>query len=100
MKTRARAFTLIEILIVIAIISVLAGLLLAAVGAARTQAKINLVKGRLTLLKTALVNYENDFGDYPTSDGDDGLKGAANLYAALTTDRKNGPYVKLSDLPT
>jgi type II secretion system protein G len=100
MNRRARAFTLIEILIVIAIIATLAGLLMTAVASARTQAKIRLVQGRITLLKTALASYENDFGDYPSSDGDDGLRGAANLYACLMTDRKNGPYVKLSDLPT
>ena len=98
MKIRARAFTLIEILIVIGIISILAGLLLVAIQSARTNSKINLTKGRLMLLKTALANYENDFSDYPPSDGADGIKGAANLYAALTTDRKNGPYVKLSDI--
>jgi prepilin-type N-terminal cleavage/methylation domain-containing protein len=103
-SARTRAFTLIELLIVIAIISVLAGLLMGAISAARTQANINLVKGRIKgrikLLQVGLASYENDFGDYPTSDGDDGIKGAANLYAALLTDRKNGPYVKPSDLPT
>jgi hypothetical protein len=49
------------------------------------------------LLKAALSVYETDFDDFPPSNGD-GIKGAASLYKCLTTEKKNGPYIKLGEL--
>jgi general secretion pathway protein G len=97
---KGAGFTLIELLIVIAIISILSAIILGAMGAVRKNTKITLTQARIsTLLKSALDTYEHDFDDYPPSDGDDGIKGAFNLYHCLTTEKKNGPYIKLTDLP-
>jgi type II secretion system protein G len=100
MRTPPRGFTLIEMLIVIAIISILGGLVLGALATARTRTKISTTEARLRLIAQALDRYEQDFTDYPPSEGDDGIKGAQALWQCLTTDAKGGPYLKKSDVPT
>jgi len=95
---RRNGFTLIELLIVIAIIAILAGLIMGGLAAARTATKVNLTNGRFQLLKSALDRYEHDFDDYPPSDGDE-IRGAANLYECLRTEKKGGPYITGNDIP-
>jgi prepilin-type N-terminal cleavage/methylation domain-containing protein len=64
--TMKRAFTLIEVLVVIAIIAVLLGLLLPAMGRARLQAKILTVNAELRDIGLALEAYSFDHeGRYP-----------------------------------
>ncbi len=61
-----RAFTLIELLVVVAVISVLMGILLPAMGKARTQAKIIAVNAELRDIGLALELYsEDNDGLYP-----------------------------------
>jgi len=70
MKTSPRrrgAFTLIELLVVIAIIALLAGLLLPAIGKARTAAKVRLAKAEMSGLAAAIKSYESDYNRYPAS---------------------------------
>ena len=55
-----RAFTLIELLVVVAIISLLMGILLPAMGKARTQAKIVAVNAELRDISLALELYSED----------------------------------------
>ncbi len=60
-------FTLVEVLIVIAIIGLLAGLLLPALLGAKEQARMAATQSTLQALRGALEQYQSRFGDYPPS---------------------------------
>lgn len=62
-------FTLIELIIVIAIIGIMAGLLLPNFMAARTRARDGALKADLKNLKTALQLYYTDYQQFPLSAG-------------------------------
>jgi prepilin-type N-terminal cleavage/methylation domain-containing protein/prepilin-type processing-associated H-X9-DG protein len=61
-----RAFTLVELLVVIAIIGVLVGLLLPAVQAAREAARRTQCKNQLKNIGLAILNHTNALGVFPT----------------------------------
>jgi prepilin-type N-terminal cleavage/methylation domain-containing protein len=99
-----KAFTLIEMLVVVAIVSILFSISFAAFSGAGRSAKISATKTLIETLKTAIENYSNDFGDYPPSSGkragltSNGLNdGVESLVRCLSTTRKNGPYFEFSD---
>ena len=60
-----RGFTLIEMLVVIAIIAILAGLLIPAVIAAKNRAKVMKAKTEIEGLATAIKAYENEYSRMP-----------------------------------
>ncbi len=62
----AGAFTVIELLIVITLILVLAGLILATSGYVQLKAKRSRAEAEIAALSTALENYRADNGTYPT----------------------------------
>lgn len=62
------AFTLIELLMVIAIIGILAGILIPAVGAVRKQANVAASKSQLSNYVTAITLYKGEYGYLPFSD--------------------------------
>lgn len=94
MKSPVAAFTLIEILVVVAIIGLLAGLFISNTDKIFGQSQE--VVARVFVrdsLKTSLVRYKIDLGGYPTT--------AEGLQALLTApgdgaDRWRGPYVEVS----
>ncbi|MDP2896353.1 MAG: prepilin-type N-terminal cleavage/methylation domain-containing protein [bacterium] len=64
MASRKKAFTLIELLAVIAIIGILAGFIFAAVSGAIERAKITKTRAAINSLELALKNYERDAGSF------------------------------------
>lgn len=65
-RGRRAGFTLIEVMIVIAIIVALAGLVGVALFARRDEAKINLVRADLGTIKHAMKLFQFDFERWPT----------------------------------
>lgn len=65
---RTNAFTLIELLTVIAIIGVLVALLFPAVKAALTKAEANKAAAGVTSLSTAFRSYYTEYGKWPIAD--------------------------------
>lgn len=64
---KTSAFTLIELLIVIAIIAVLAGLVLGAAGSVQKKGARSRAESEIAAIGAALENYKADNGDYPTN---------------------------------
>ena len=60
-----RGFTLVEMLVVIAIIGVLASLIMAVGGSAIRQAKRTTIKMDISQLESAIIAYKEKYGDYP-----------------------------------
>ena len=76
----AGAFTVIELLVVITLILVLAGLVLATSGYVQTKAKRSRAEAEIAALSAALENYRADNGTYPT----DTTNGTTNALDART----------------
>lgn len=68
MKCKKPAFTLIELLTVLAIVALLVGLLIPSLTMVRNSAKEAKQKTQLTEIGLALTAFRNDYGDYPPSD--------------------------------
>lgn len=98
-NSRTRAFTLVEMLIVIAIISLLAALTLGGYTYAMRSSKRRMTTGTFEAIKLALDRYNSEFGEYPQPANTKQMvtfppgvstvydvSGAACLYQALTGD--------------
>jgi general secretion pathway protein G len=86
-----RAFTLVEILVVITIITLLAGLTIANVGKLFGGSQVDIAKLFVTQsMRTPLVTYRLHMGSYPSTE-----EGIAVLKTAPAgkTDRWRGPYL-------
>lgn len=66
-KNRKRGFTLVELLTVLAIITMLIGLMVPSLNMVRQVAKETKQRAQLTIIETALTAFRNDYGDYPPS---------------------------------
>jgi prepilin-type N-terminal cleavage/methylation domain-containing protein len=62
---RRSGFTLVELLAVIMIIALLAGLLTPAVMRARNSARNAAIKAEIDMLHMAIMNYKNEYGSFP-----------------------------------
>ncbi len=94
-KTSARSFTLMELLVAMAIIVILAGMAVGGAQMARKRGAVTKVKAAIAALETAIDMYEMDIGEYPAS-------GNENLVQALTDVSNpdpdwNGPYMRFKE---
>lgn len=67
MRRRESGLTIVELLTVVAIISLLIGLLIPALSTVKKTAKEAKQKAQLTAIGLGLVTFKNDYGDYPPS---------------------------------
>jgi general secretion pathway protein G len=90
-RTRAMAFTLVELMVVIAILGILVSLVAAGAQAARRRGAVTKTKAMIASLETAIAMYQGDMGDYPET-------GNATLVEALQEDpgdaHWDGPYLE------
>lgn len=66
-KHKKPAFTIVELLTVLLVITILVALLLPALSMVRRMAKETQQKAQLTTIEMALTAFRNDYGDYPPS---------------------------------
>ena len=92
--TSARGFTLVELLVVIVILGILAGLVLPKFTGRTEQARVTAAQTQIATFGTALDAYEVDTGSYPRGQG--GLAGLVVQPSDVVGWR--GPYLK-SDIP-
>jgi len=88
-------FTLIELVIVMAIIALLAALVGPQLFGKLEDSKVKSTKAQIELLATALDSFRLDVGRYPAQD--ESLKVLVEKPATLSV--WNGPYLKKRDLP-
>ena len=81
----SRGFTLMELLVVVAIIVILASLTLAGLGYAQRKQAISKCQAQMKMLETALEEYKLDTGRYPVAVNN----GSNTLFKALYWDSNN-----------
>ncbi|MEX2217323.1 MAG: type II secretion system major pseudopilin GspG [Phycisphaerales bacterium] len=91
-----RAFTLIEVMIVIAIVLALTGLVGYAVLSRRDEAKLNLAKVDMNMIRGGLKMFRLDFDRYPTEE--EGLKVLWDK-TALSSEADQNRWKKYMDEP-
>jgi len=90
-KNRRQGFTLVEILLVVAILGILAGVAVVGLGNRTKNANIAAARTSIKAIQTAIDIYEVDNGAYP-----------ATLQALLTKTSENnwnGPYIRDGRMP-
>jgi general secretion pathway protein G len=92
---RDAGFTLLEILVVVAILGLLIGLVAPAVLRQLGGARVSIARQSIERIGTVLDLYKLDVGSYPTTD--EGL--AALVSKPAGVDVWNGPYLKADAVP-
>ncbi len=92
---KSSGFTLLELLAVLGIIAMIAGLLFPSISKVKENARVARAKAMIETLSIALQAYRTDWGIYGPNENE--LNDNGTLYSILTTSRKNGPYIELRE---
>ncbi len=92
-KINSCGFTLMELLAVIAIISILMGLVLSGGEQARKRAHIYKAKAMIGSIDTALALYHSDFGTYPAAGNLNLVNDLADVVGNAANNDWHGPYM-------
>jgi general secretion pathway protein G len=95
LRNKQTGFTLLELLVVLGIIAMLAGLVGPQVMKHMAEAKVKAAKVQIEDLSQTLDMYKLDVGSYPT--GEQGL--SALVENPGDVQRWNGPYLKKTKIP-
>ena len=98
-KSRQAGFTLIELMVVIVILGLLAGIILPRFMGESDKAKQQTARTQMAVLETALKMYKLDNGVYPTTE--QGLKALVELPTAgnLPKNWRKGGYLEKGSVP-
>jgi prepilin-type N-terminal cleavage/methylation domain-containing protein len=110
-RRRAAAFTLVELLVVMVIILILAGLILAIASYVQKKGKRSRTAVEIEAISNALENYKQDNGIYPSSNGLDARTdyypnsaskavyeaGSQTLYVALSADTNRNRTIEANE---
>jgi len=94
-RQKRKGFTLVELLVVIIILSLLAGFVAPKMLSRVGKAKKDLARPKMTVIESAIERFGLDCGQYP--DDSMGLDALLNPPAGLE-EKWNGPYLKASQL--
>ena len=89
---RSRAFSLIELLLVLVILSVLAGIVLPKVTGISKKSRITKAETEIANIGTALKRFEMDLDRFPTTD--EGLQALVTPPSGVTEGKWQGPYLE------
>ena len=98
-KKNERGFTLIELMVVIVILGILAGLIIPRIMGRPDEARAAKARMQIESMETALKLYRLDSGDYPTTE--QGLQALVEPPAvgSLTKNWRQGGYLEKGKLP-
>ena len=88
-----RAFTIVELLVVIGVIAILVALLFPAIKAQMESARTEEMRAQLEIFRAAIEMYQGQFADFPTSAGPGDNAGIEVMLACLRSTEGGGPFI-------
>jgi general secretion pathway protein G len=95
-STKRKAFTLVELLVVVLIITMLAAFVAPRLFTGVGKTKADLSRAKMAIIENALARFYIDCGRYP--DDSEGLEALVTPPTDLEEGKWNGPYCKASDI--